>query len=271
MVTFSLSSKKLRQEVEEDFALGSLLRPNNVCKRLMRFYLAEKNSRKGCEKQLANLHKKFWRGSSGTKFHEITRKGSAFKLNENFSAVVAAALNHVRQQNLKNLVEIGCGNGDVLRYMANILNQDIESFIGLDLSSEQIKVNNSDNTNRKIRFIHADALEWINSWDRNDTLFMTHRGVLEYFTEEMVDLLFHYLSRKHNSILLIEPIDHAADLDRQTSSYVFGQEYSFSHNYPELLKSSTFRILHLEDKTVDLWRTLMILATSGSDYRRYID
>jgi SAM-dependent methyltransferase len=269
LIVYSLSSKNSRKKIREDFSIGSLLQPNTLFEKLARFYLAEKNSRKKNKKQLASLHQEFWKGRSGRKFHEITRKNAAFKLNENFSAVIAIARYHVQRYHLKNLVEIGCGNGEVLRYLAGLMSDDIEHFIGLDLSLEQIQANNGENNNDKIKYIHADVDEWIRGWDCNDSLFMTHRGVLEYFTEEMVNRLFRRLANGCNCVLLIEPIDHAVNLDLQTSSHVFGMEYSFSHNYPEILKQNKFKILHLEDKTVDRWRTLMIFAATGIDCRPY--
>lgn len=265
MIAYHLSSKETRKKTEENFSLGYFIHSKNILDKLIRFYVAEKSSRRGNERQLAQLHKEFWRGRSGRRFHEVTQKGTSFELNKNFLKVVEIAQKFVEDHQYNNFIEIGCGNGDVLRYMVGCFGESIENFIGLDLSAEQINVNTKANDTKNIKYIQADATEWVTTREPDLTLFMTHRGVFEYFNEEMLNRFLHYLSAGRNSILLIEPIDDDVNLDIQTDSFVFGYEYSFSHNYPRILKNNNFKIHHLEDRKVDKWRTLMIFAVADQN------
>lgn len=264
MLLYKLSTVEVQKIIQDNFSLGFDSSSNKIWYRLMRFYLAQHNFDRGEQSQLMELHKSFWKGSRGRQFHEMTNKDPANVIKQDFIPLIEAAEIGIKQYKFRTLIEIGSGNGQVLHYMANRMGEIFEEFIGLDLNNEQVIINNDCNQNKKLKFVCCDVNEWLYRQNINDTLILTHRGVLEYFSEDMVNKLFCYLSDGNNGVLLIEPIDQHHDLLKINNSFAFGYEYSFSHNYPSLLQKNGFKILYLEDKLVDLWRTLMIFAvTSG--------
>ncbi|HRD65456.1 MAG TPA: class I SAM-dependent methyltransferase [Candidatus Competibacter sp.] len=266
MFLYKFSTDQARKIIQDNFSLGFESNSNKISWRLMRFYLAQHTSKKGKQSHLIELHKSFWKGFRGRRFHEITNKDPANVIKKEFIPLIEAAEIASKQYKFRTLIEIGSGNGQVLDYMANRMGGIFEEFIGLDLNDEQVALNNNSNQNRKLKFVCCDASEWLYGQNINNTLILTHRGVLEYFSEDMVNKLFSYLSNGNNGVLLIEPIDHHHDLIKINSSFTFGYEFSFSHNYPNLLQKNGFNILYLEDKSVDLWRTLMIFAVVLDGY-----
>ena len=81
------------------------------------------------------------------------------------------------------LVEIGTGDGSVLDYLSSKF-PEINSMAGIDLSEVQIENNKvHDKENPKPEFVAADGLDWVEKHGHENMVFVTFRGVLEYFAE----------------------------------------------------------------------------------------
>ena len=88
-----------------------------------------------------------------------------------------------QSEEFNTLVEIGTGNGDVLNYLSSEFPK-INRFVGVDLSLDQIEINNKKfNNNKRLEFVAADTFDWVKEHGQGYTIFVTSRGVLEYFLE----------------------------------------------------------------------------------------
>jgi len=149
-------------------------------------------------------------------------------------------------------VEIGTGNGDVLHYLETNFPK-IDKFIGIDLSTEQIKINQERyKEHSKLEFVTADALEWVKKEGRKNMIFMTSNGVFEYFTEQQLREFVGYTSRLGQVLfVIIEPtvLDHNYELN--PNSIIYGIEKSFSHHYAKIFQDSGFTIFHHSKKLLN--------------------
>jgi len=159
-----------------------------------------------------------------------------------------------------HFVEVGCGSGQVTRYMANRFPQ-LSTYTGIDICPQQIERNNAETENEQISFVAGDGLKWIRDNLQQNTLFMTNGGVLEYFAPAELDQLFGDLKASSPSMVVtIEPIAADHDLVEQTESRPFGEERSFSHNYPEALRRNGFEIVFQDECRADNYRFVMIVS-----------
>jgi hypothetical protein len=250
-----LQPQKARELSEQ----GMTLVLNNLSfnERLMRRAILKKIEKTEDYDTLAELHQNYWINQGDDFFLETENSfeneflpNCAFIFDELESVLLDSSID------FHTLVEIGTGNGRVLEYLS-LKFPEINRFIGLDLSPIQIQMNTKKfNENKKLEFIAADAFQWIKNYHEGNTIFVTSRGVLEYFTEERLRI---FLKNIHNLgkiiFVAIEPkgIDH--NFETNPNSQTYGTERSFSHNYPQLFKNAGFSIWHnsykpLNDLTV---------------------
>ncbi len=152
-------------------------------------------------------------------------------------------------ERFKTLVEIGTGNGKVLNFLSNEF-PEIERLVGIDLSASQIEMNEKNyESNKRLEFVATDGLEWVKRNGGGNMIFVTSRGVLEYFTEERLQNFFHRLNGLGKTIFVaIEPngVDH--DFNINPGSQPYGHERSFSHNYAAMFKKAGFDLWHNSKK-----------------------
>lgn len=83
----------------------------------------------------------------------------------------------------------------------------------------------------------SDALDWVKEHGQGNTIFVTSRGVLEYFMEPRLQELFNEINRLGKTFFIaIEPNGANHNFETNPNSQLYGHEPSFSHNYPELFK-----------------------------------
>ncbi len=64
-------------------------------------------------------------------------------------------------------------------------------------------------------------------------------------------------------VLFVEPISPDFDLQTEQHSRLHGNEFSFSHNYPSLLKQANFNVLFTAEHEVEGHRMLCALAKAS--------
>lgn len=229
----------------------TLIIENNLSRseRLMRAAILEEIEQNKDYSKLSDLHKNYWL-NRGNEYFDLTE--------DNFESVFlpdcAFIFDHLRDilgksHQFERLVEIGTGSGDVLAYLNSKFNE-IDQFYGIDLSETQIEGNKRRFTSPTINFVAADGFDWIAQNGVPHTIYVTSRGVLEYFTEEKLLQMFQMIQQKGEAIFVaIEPngLDH--DFKKYPHSQLYGNERSFSHNYPHLFKHAGFTIKHISEKT----------------------
>lgn len=147
-------------------------------------------------------------------------------------------------EDFNTIIEIGTGNGSVLNYLSSEF-PEIDRFVGIDLSPEQTEINRRKYIdNKKLEFVASDAFDWIKAHGQSNSIFVT-RDTLEYFLEPRLQEFFNEVHQLGNIIFIsIEPNGSNHDFETQPNSQLYGNEPSFSHNYPKLFKNAGFKILH---------------------------
>ncbi|MEH6525537.1 MAG: class I SAM-dependent methyltransferase [Sneathiella sp.] len=215
--------------------------------------------------QLQEAHSLYWQGEQGAKFYGAFdgRFEEWFRDEHAVFEVELQNMMHSRRE-FRTLLEIGCGDGQVLNYLSNSL-PGIDRGIGIDINSGIIEENRKTYSgNSKLKFVSGDAVEGIKSNMGKNCLVMSYGGVLEYFSEESVKEVFNFVreSPYHTGIALVEPISPDHDLSTTFNSYVFGQENSFSHNHEHLLKEAGFEIIfECEKHMADRWKIIVAISS----------
>jgi len=211
---------------------------------------------------LADYHRKFWGGERAKAFHDKApvRFDAAFR---KFYTPVIDELEAFLGTNgkLSTFCEIGSGSGLLMDYLAKRFEQ-VERLIGIDLCETTSAAAREAYPDPRMEFVAGDALEYIREKGRPNWVYLTHNGVLEYFEPEAVKRFLDLVAdSKPAAVVLIEPIGLNHDLDTQTESWPYGQEFSFSHNYPYLLEQRGFRVVYRHEVTVYGVRVILVLAS----------
>ncbi|MEP2688094.1 class I SAM-dependent methyltransferase [Maribacter dokdonensis] len=242
-ILVQLQCKKAESLIKKgiSFNVGNEL---NFNERLMRAALLKQAEKNEDFNLLANYHKNFWKHTGRKYFSE---KGSV--LNDFFlphCLPVFQSLIKLLKGNPEKyytMIEIGTGNGEVLEYLSRQFPQ-IEKFVGIDLSADQIEFNTKKYQQyHKLNFVAADGAEWIRKNGTDNMIVFTSGGVLEYFTQQQLKCLFKSLKHLKNTIFIaIEPIGVDVDFTKNPNSQPYGIERSFSHNYTQLFEDTGFSL-----------------------------
>lgn len=247
-----LRPKKARQLAENRITLVHKNKKNlSIPERLMRAALVKKLKKIEDYNTIADLNRDFWANKYATELFLETEDGFESDFLPNctfiFELLKNELLNH--PEDFNTLVEIGTGNGDVLNYLSSEF-PNINRFVGIDLSQDQIELNNKKfSNNKRLEFVASDALDWVNEHGQGKTIFVTSRGVLEYFIEPRLEELLKAINRLGETIFVaIEPNGADHNFETNPNSQLYGHEPSFSHNYPVLFKNAGFDIWHFSQK-----------------------
>ncbi|WP_353568057.1 class I SAM-dependent methyltransferase [Haloferula sargassicola] len=148
------------------------------------------------------------------------------------------------------LIEVGVGDARVINYLMKHL-EGIQTFHGIDLNATQIEENRHRFRNRaELHFHCGEAHHWLIRHPAPGTVIFTNGGVLEYFRRRDLFGLFRELAATSSPcvVALTETIAVDHDLDGDPDSHAYGHEFSFSHNYPDVLRNAGFKITFLRDR-----------------------
>ncbi len=188
-----LQPKKAQELAENRIALVHRNKKNmTISERLMRAALLKKLDKTQDYDTIAEQNRNFWINHSATAlFSELEDTfNTDFLPHCTFIFELLKKELSGQPEEFHTLVEIGTGNGDVLNYLS-LEFPKIKHFIGIDLSIDQIEINKTKySDNKKLEFIASDALDWVKEHGQGNTIFVTSRGVLEYFMEPRLQVLF---------------------------------------------------------------------------------
>jgi SAM-dependent methyltransferase len=218
---------------------------------------------RGDEAAIELAFRDFWSGASGDKFHS-SFAAARFKLFlENHAQVIAALDDFVGRSKapFSHLVEIGCGDGAVLAYCLEKLPWAADA-IGLDINEAVIaKAAAAPKPDRRLSFACADGGDWLRAHPRPGAVLIANGGVLEYLSQARFDDLLDALALAPPAALaFVEPVAPDHDLDRQTESYMFGTERSFSHNHRHRLEKAGFEVAFQEVGEIGGYPAMMMVA-----------
>lgn len=221
--------------------------------RLMRRAMLKKTEKNGNHDTLAEFHHNYWTNKGHDFFAANKAKQEHLFLPDcTFIFDILEEQLAKESHTFKTLVEIGTGDGNVLKYLAGRFPQ-IERFVGIDLSPVQTKINTDTyKKNPKLEFVAADGFDWVKKHGEDHMIFVTFMGVLEYFTEDRLQDFFNELNELGKTMVIaIEPNGIEHDFAVNPNSQTYGSERSFSHNYPKLFKNSSFELWHISKKTLE--------------------
>lgn len=216
---------------------------------------------------LGQLHGKIWAGERGAKFHATKPASRLQFFTDNYAAEVTPVIDALLSDaafDLQAIVDLGCGDGQVLGYLDDRF--DLPPSIGIDISAEAIEMAKAAFADRpKLTFHHADMRRTLETHVQPNCLVMTHAGVLEYFTSAEVDELIAGLAEKAPvEVLLVEPLAGGFEMrdSNDLASIVFGRESSFSHNYIGKFRAGGFTINKVTEIPLRNFPRLAVISAS---------
>jgi predicted TPR repeat methyltransferase len=248
-------------EIDSGRSTGKLVRLKNwvVYNRLARARA------RGDASSVSNAHFDYWKSDVGNAFYDqYTDRFEQWFLGHH--KVVIDELEKVvgASSSFQRLVEIGCGDGQVLRYCRDHL-PSLQEVVGLDINPMIIERNQSAPANRGISYFHGDAMAWLAEHPKPGTVLLSYGGVLEYFSQKALSDLLALLAKNAPAVLaFVEPIDPRADLLSQKKSYMFGQEDSFSHPHRSILDQAGYQVLFEKEILLSGVRWMLMIARAGT-------
>lgn len=234
--------------------------------RLMIAALLRANERRGTVDRLAPLQNWLWRSGQAVEFHRQAEARFQTWWLEGASALVSPLqqLIDAHPARFSTLCEIGCGSGLVLDDLSQRM-PAVTSWLGLDLSPQQVEANRARFAGRGLRFEAADAAQWIPEHAAPGWIYFTNAGVLEYFPERVLRTLLQRIADHLGpaALAIAEPIDENFDPSEARPSQPFGAERTFSHPYLHLLVEHGWQLRWHAYGRIDGFRYLMVLATTG--------
>lgn len=210
--------------------------------------------------RLVALHVDFWSGPAALNYHALTRGRFERVFRARHHGIIAPLQDAAAAIGACGLVEIGCGSGQLLDYLAAQLPQ-MERLVGLDLSADQVALNRRRASDSRIEYHCADATDWIGQHAQPGWIWLCYGGVLEFFTEQSVAAIFEHCGRHAPALFaLVEPLADDFDPDTETSSRRFGRELTLSHPYPCLLADAGFAKVWRSECRAMGYRWLMLIA-----------
>lgn len=163
------------------------------------------------------------------------------------------------------LIEVGCGDGQVLQHLATRIPQ-VQQFVGVDINPTIIERNQTSfASNPRLSFVSANAATWLPDQISDGLILMTYGGVMEYFAPDVLSAIFSQMAQhKRMAVALVEPVDPAHDLRTDPGSHVFGSENSFSHNHQQLLEAAGFTVAFVQEINLGQVRWVLLIATANT-------
>ncbi|WP_405399590.1 methyltransferase domain-containing protein [Maribacter sp. Asnod2-G09] len=211
--------------------------------------------------KLSKFHEAYWKKQGATYFSATDDSFENSFLPEcTFLFDLLELKLSMEKHNFHTIVEIGCGNGKVLNYLSTKF-PNVDRFVGIDLSQQQVSLNKDGYSgNEKLEFVASDGFEWANTHATENMIFVTSRGVLEYFTEsKLQEFLYQLNALGKTTFIAIEPNGVHHNLETNKTSQPYGYERSFSHNYETLFNTAGFDLWHntKKDKGLDYYLRYM--------------
>ena len=259
---------RVRRLKREQFTLSEDGKKRSKLDHILRFGLLHQILGSGDLDQLADYHESYWKSEGAARYHESHEHIFEETFIPKFSYLVDFIEKRIEASELtfEILVEIGSGSGQLIDYLSEHMEGTVERFVGIDLSPETVAACNVQYGSDTVQFIAADGDAWIRENGRKNSIYISHRGVLEYFPTERLLSLFKHIAQTYAPTLLvtIEPVSLSFDLNDKNPTVPYSNEYSFAHNYPYLMRKAGFEILHTDIQPgTAQYNLLAVVAAAG--------
>lgn len=234
--------------------------PRKLSERAALAALVDRHRRAGQLDRLANLHRSFWSGRSATRFHERTSHRFDTVFRKRHYPIVPQLQAVILDSGIDTLCEIGCGSGQVLEHLAEIMPK-LTRLIGIDLSAEQVASNRARTRDPRCEFVCADALDWAAANAAGNRAWFCYGGVLEFLPQRrLAELLRACAANPPALFALVEPLADDFDCDHEPASRHFGFELTSSHSYPKMLIDAGFSEVWRTETRALGYRWLLLIA-----------
>lgn len=218
--------------------------------------------RSGNDQLSSQILQQFWKSSEAASWMDGNSRYTEMFLPFHAS-IVEPLVEAAREIECKNLVEIGCGRGDVLRHFAARL-PDLETIFGIDLNSALLERAKRITEDPRVQFVVGDAATLMDSLAKPQSVILTNGGVYEYWSQENLSAHFRSLATRSKLVVaLVEPLGSGHQLDAETDSQPYGVETSLSHNYQHLLRNAGFEITFCEEIFAGSQRWVLLVGRTG--------
>jgi len=193
--------------------------------------------------ELAKYHLQYWQSDNATHYHKQAESAEAILPQFAYFIDEVNGLIRSNSVNFTTLCEIGSGSGKLLHHLSDKIKVS-NHFIGLDLSQETVIECNQKYGKDNISYFAADAKQWIEDNGQAHWVYLSYRGVLEYFPQDMLLSFLKGIARRNTPciFIIVEPIGVNHDLSKSNQSEHYSNEFSFSHHYEYLFESAGFTI-----------------------------
>jgi SAM-dependent methyltransferase len=222
----------------------------------------ERARKRGDNEAIRQAQSAIWQVQTADSFYARYRDRLAQMFFGQHQVLIDQLVQLDQQSRFSSLIEVGCGEGMVLAHCADRL-PGLKRLTGVDINPASIALcRQTWANNDRLKFECSDASVWLSSHAADDMILLSYGGVMEYFNESDLSKIYADLARhKRVAVALVEPVALGHNLKRQTGSFVFGQENSFSHNYPHLLREAGFGIYFMQELMMDDVRWMLVIAT----------
>jgi SAM-dependent methyltransferase len=208
----------------------------------------------------------FWQADTGDFFYDRYRTRFEAWFFGPHQVLIDRLAEAAARHGLRDLVEIGCGDGRALTHCAGVM-PGLDRLTGIDINPTIIARNHKTfAADTRLHFANGDAAAWLAANPAPHRALLSYGGVMEYFAPETLRAVFASLAADGPSVVaLCEPVAPEHDLSAQTDSIHFGQESSFSHNHAYLLQAEGFAITWADEVHDGGVRWMMMLAERARD------
>lgn len=251
----------LRPALERSFLDGH--QPEGRWERFALQAVVDRYERQGNTSGISTLQQHYWTTGNIVAYHEQVEQRFETVFKGAHYGIVDHLLDAAHGIQSTTFCEIGCGSGLVIAHFAE-RTQQIPRFIGVDLSPEQVAVNEQRYRDPRISFVGADAIAWIQERNTAGWTFLSYGGVLEYIPQERLRGFLRALASKAPAAFgIVEPIAEGFDPEQATESIRFGAERSLSHPYVRMFTEAGFQVTWKQEVRVEGMRFLMLVARSA--------
>lgn len=189
---------------------------------------------------------RFWGSKPGIAWHQLKRQeySDPERFQQEFLRFRQPLANQIAEllsacPEFKTLCHVGAGHGLFLEYLSRRLPQ-VENFVGVDICLEQIEENRRNYSGSRLRFEHAEVLDWVRAQPPRGIIFVAV-GTLQYFTPAELEEFLRVVRDQVRpaAIALSESVN--IQLMSAVRSEPRG-DIGYSHPYPHLFQKLNYQL-----------------------------
>lgn len=210
-----------------------------------------------------------WGGRLGVQSHleawqNYSRQPGAFE--RDYASLLARVQELLQRGPCESVVEIGCGNGMLIEWVASRAASGATVFAGVDMNAEIIGLNRERFPGSAVHYEHANSLQAFLAPRCPRSALILAVGAFELFTEAELRNLFGWLTAHIARGALVVQDFTFAEATRQEHSRP-GGSFTFFHNYEVLFAQAGLRDIRssVESDREPHWKTVLVSGVWGDE------